>query len=83
MPNAVRARWRASHYRAAFEKHGLEIMYLEVVHKTEVTEQMRRRFARRFQTLSLEDLGILSLLLVARKRANGSPASSGSKTQSP
>ncbi|HLW01565.1 MAG TPA: class I SAM-dependent methyltransferase [Ktedonobacterales bacterium] len=68
MPNAVRTRWRASQYRAAFEKQGLEVVYQEVVHQITVTEQMRRRFARRFRKLSLEDLGILSLLLVARKR---------------
>jgi SAM-dependent methyltransferase len=67
MPGAVRTRWRASQYRAAFEKQGLEVMYQEAVHTITVTEEMRRRFARRFQKLSLEDLGILSLLLVARK----------------
>ncbi len=67
MPNAVRTRWRAPHYRAAFEKQGLEIVYQELIHKMTVTEQMRHQFARRFRKLSLEDLGILSLLLVARK----------------
>jgi SAM-dependent methyltransferase len=69
-PYAVRNRWRASQYRAAFEKQGLEVMYLEVTHKTTVTEEMRRRFAHRFQSMSLTDLGILSLLLVARKRTH-------------
>jgi SAM-dependent methyltransferase len=66
-PSAVRNRWRASQYRAAFEEHGLELMYLEVTHAITVTEEMRRRFARRFQKMDLADVGILSLLLVARK----------------
>jgi SAM-dependent methyltransferase len=65
--NAVRTRWRASQYRAAFEKQGLQLMYLEVSHATTVTEEMRRRFARSFQHMDLSDLGILSVLLVARK----------------
>jgi SAM-dependent methyltransferase len=67
-PHAVRTRWRASQYRAAFEKQGLEVLYLEVTHKMTVTEDMRRRFARRFQQMDLADLGILGLLVVARKR---------------
>lgn len=66
-PHAVRNRWRASQYRAAFEKQGLAVMYLEVVHSMSVTEEMRRRFSRPFQRLDLTDLGILLLLLVARK----------------
>ncbi len=66
-PQAVRTRWRAAQYRAAFEKYGLEVVYLEVTHKMAVTEEMRRRFARRFRQMDLADLGILSLLLVARK----------------
>ncbi len=69
LPNAVRHRWRASEYRAAFAKHELEVLYLEVSHQTTVTEAMRRRFARHFQAMDLDDLGILSLLLVARKRS--------------
>lgn len=68
LPNAARHRWRASQYRAAFEGQGLDVLYLEVAHKTIVTEEMRQRFARCFQRLDLEDLGILSLLLLARKR---------------
>jgi SAM-dependent methyltransferase len=68
LPNAVRTRWRASQYRAAFEKQGLEAMYLEVSQTIIVTEQMRHQFSRCFQALDLEDLGILNLLLVARKR---------------
>jgi SAM-dependent methyltransferase len=67
LPNAVRNRWRASEYRAGFEQQGLEVVYLEVLHKTTVTQEMRRRFSRRFRALDLEDLGILNLLLVARK----------------
>lgn len=67
LPNAVRHRWRASQYRAAFEARGLEVLYLEVSHKTLVTEEMRRHFSRCFQTLDLEDLGILNLFLLARK----------------
>jgi SAM-dependent methyltransferase len=67
-PDAVRNRWRASEYRAAFGQHGLELLYLEVIHKTTVNAEMRRRFSRRFRALDLEDLGILYLLLVARKR---------------
>lgn len=69
-PDAVRNRWRASEYRAAFGQHGLELLYLEVIHKTTVTEEMRRRFARRFQALNLEDLGILYVFLLARKRSD-------------
>jgi SAM-dependent methyltransferase len=67
-PDAVRNRWRASEYRAAFGQHGLELLYLEVIHKTTVNAEMRRRFSCRFRALDLEDLGILYLLLVARKR---------------
>ncbi len=66
-PNAVRTRWRASQYRAAFEKQGLKLMYLEVTHATTVTEEMRRRFSRSFHSMDLADLGMLSVLLVARK----------------
>jgi SAM-dependent methyltransferase len=68
-PDAARNRWRASAYRAAFGQHGLELLYLDVIHKTTVTVEMRRRFARRFQALDLEDLGMLYLFLVARKRS--------------
>jgi SAM-dependent methyltransferase len=68
LPNAVHNRWRASEYRAAFAQQGLEVQYLEITHKTTVTEEMRHQFARCFQAMDLEDLGILNLLLVARKR---------------
>lgn len=67
-PNAVRNRWRASEYRAAFERHGLEVVYLETTHSIIVTEEMRRRFARRFRAMDPQDLGALNLFLVARKR---------------
>lgn len=70
-PIQVRNRWRASEYLAAFEKNGLEVVSAEAALKVVVTEEMRRRFSRHFQTLDLEDLGSLIILLVARKSATG------------
>jgi len=67
-PHRVRNRWRASEYRAGFVKQGLEIVYVEVFHHLSVTKEQRRHFYQRFQAMALNDLGILIMLLVARKR---------------
>jgi len=67
-PNGVRNRWRRSEYRAAFEQHGMEVVYLEASQKTTVTEEMRRLYQSHFQQMSLEELSVIGILLAARKR---------------
>jgi SAM-dependent methyltransferase len=67
-PSGVRNRWRAPEYRAAFEQRGLEVVALHATDTTTVTEVMRHKFHAHFQAMSLEDLAIIGILLVARKR---------------
>ncbi len=67
-PHRVRNRWRVSEYRAGFEKPGLEVVYIEAVHRIAVTEEMRQSFYQHFQDMDLDDLGALVILIVARKR---------------
>jgi SAM-dependent methyltransferase len=64
-PSGVRNRWRASEYRAAFEQHNMEVVALHATHTTTVTAQMRQKFHPHFQTMSLEDLAIIGILLIA------------------
>jgi SAM-dependent methyltransferase len=68
-PSGVRNRWRAPEYRAAFEQRGMQVHSLEATEKTGVTEEMRRRFQPHFQAMSLEDLSIIGILIVAQKHA--------------
>lgn len=67
-PNSARNRWRRSEYREAFEGHGMEVVYLQTTEQTRVTEEMRRQYHEHFQAMSLEELGVIGILLVACKR---------------
>lgn len=60
-------RWRASDFRAAFERAGLEVLGMEVDIRRPVDEGLRRSLHPRFQRYGAEDLSILSMRLVARK----------------
>jgi SAM-dependent methyltransferase len=61
-------RWRASDFRAAFERAGLEVLELDAQLRRPVDEALRRSLDPKFQRYSLEDLSILGMRLVARKR---------------
>jgi len=61
-------RWRASDFKAAFEKVGFEILEMRPSSTYPVTEAVRATFQPRFQKDSLEDLSITGLLIVARKK---------------
>jgi SAM-dependent methyltransferase len=67
-PNGVRNRWRRSEYRAAFERHGMEVVYLTATQNIPVTEEMRSHYQPHFKTMSLDELSVVGILLVARKR---------------
>ncbi len=67
-PNGVRNRWRRSEYRAAFERHGMAVVYMGTSQQIMVTEEMRSQYQPHFQQMSLEELGVIGILLVARKR---------------
>lgn len=67
-PNGVRNRWRRAEYQAAFERHGMHVVYLEASQQTKVTEEMRSQYQPHFQAMSLEELSVISILLVARKQ---------------
>jgi len=66
-PSGVRNRWRASEYRAAFEKSGMPVVTLEALRTTEVTAEMRRQYQPQFQAKSLEELSIIGIHVIARK----------------
>lgn len=66
-PGGVRNRWRASEYRAAFERCGMQVVVFQATGTTTVTAQLRRSFDPHFQNMSEEDLATTGLLLVARK----------------
>ena len=67
-PNGVRNRWRRSEYQAAFERHGMNVVYLGKTQQTSVTTEMRRQYQPHFQAMSLEELSVIGILLVARKQ---------------
>lgn len=67
-PNGVRNRWRRSEYQAAFEQHGMNVVYLGTSQQTNVTEEMRSQYQPHFQAMSLEELRVIGILLVARRQ---------------
>ncbi len=68
-PNGVRNRWRRAEYRAAFEQHGMDVVYIEATKQASVTEEMREQYQPHFQAMTLEELSVVGILLVARKRS--------------
>lgn len=62
-------RWRASDYAATFRRHGLDVLEATATARVPVTAEMQASFAPMFRSKSLEDLGTLTVLLVARKPA--------------
>jgi SAM-dependent methyltransferase len=68
LPNGVRNRWRASEYYASFEQNGLELVQRSATQSTVVTEEQRQRFNKHFRDMTLEDLSVIDILVVAIKR---------------
>jgi hypothetical protein len=62
-------RWRASDYAATFRRHGLDVLEATATARVPVPPKMQASFATMFRSKSLEDLGTLTVLLVARKPA--------------
>lgn len=60
-------RWRLSDFKATFEKVGFRILKIEPTSKQPVTEDVRRSLHPDFQKYSLEDLSIMSAIIVAEK----------------
>jgi SAM-dependent methyltransferase len=62
-------RWRVSEIVAAHKRAGLDVLEVTPTMTVELTEDIRGRFWGRFRELSLEELGILGVHLVARRAA--------------
>jgi SAM-dependent methyltransferase len=60
-------RWRLPDFKAMFEKVGFRILKIEPTSKLPVTEDIRRSLHPDFQKYSLEDLSVLSAIIVAEK----------------
>jgi hypothetical protein len=58
-------RWRASDILQAFDRHGLDVYSLDRSPTSKVSERQRARFAPRFRSKSLDDLGTLEVFLAA------------------
>jgi SAM-dependent methyltransferase len=58
-------RWRLSDYLECFAGAGLQVRFCDVNQTTAVNEKMRASLAPRFRAKALEDLSVLSVLLVA------------------
>jgi SAM-dependent methyltransferase len=58
-------RWRASDILQAFDRHGLDVYSLDRSPTSNVSEAERARFAPRFRSKSLDDLGTLGVFLAA------------------
>ncbi len=66
-PHGVRNRWRASEYRDCFAANGLEVISLDPTQTVAVSDEMRQRFHPRFYPMTLDDLSMVSVFVVARK----------------
>jgi len=60
-------RWRSSDYTEAFKRHGLDVLEATVTAQIPVTAEMQASFAPTFRSKSVEDLGALTVVLVAQK----------------
>jgi SAM-dependent methyltransferase len=60
-------RWRLPDFKSMFEKVGFRILNVEPTSKIPVTENIRRSLHADFQKYSLDDLSVMSALIVAEK----------------
>ncbi len=61
-------RWRLAEFRAAFERHGFEILAMDINLRIPVSEELRGALAPEFRKRSLEDLSAVGAMVVARRR---------------